>query len=112
MSDKNADGFMMIEGLPESVGTKEVAFQNPVILDITADVNGRVVQWNGEVWLLYDSEEAIQFRNKCLKEFRERRNHLELLERYIWNRAIEAAASKADEAGYEPIAEVIRDLKK
>jgi len=30
----------------------------------------------------------------------------------IWNAAIEAAAKCADEAGYEPIGEVIRELKK
>jgi len=30
MSNKNADGFMMIEGLPESVGTEESVFEKEI----------------------------------------------------------------------------------
>lgn len=56
-------------------------------------------------------EEAIKFRDKCLIEFKEKNNHLKLLEMYYWNAAIEAAAKIAEEWANGTASE-IRKLKK
>ncbi len=53
-----------------------IILNNPVKLDITHTNDGTCVQYNADLktWLAYDSDEMIKYRDKCLKEFNDKRN--------------------------------------